>query len=82
MKHEKTIILRVTDWPRFSRTTTFTLDEKIFANEASLREHVEKRFGEGVLRRTGERSWEYRRRLPGPRFVWNLLALVLNRSYD
>jgi hypothetical protein len=81
MQFERTIRLRVIDWPRFNRTTTFDLDAAIFPAERSLRQHVQERFGEGVMHKVGEAEWEYRRTIRGPRFFWSMLAGLLNKSY-
>jgi hypothetical protein len=81
MNFERTMRLRITDWPRFNRTTTFELDEALFLTERSLREHVHSRYGDGMLHKVAEGEWEFRRRIPGPRLWWSALSKLLNKSY-
>lgn len=81
MKHEETITIRVVNWPRFCRTTEFTFDRKLFADERAISHFLLKRFGDGELERVAGHTWEYKRSIPGPQWWWKLLSIILNKSY-
>ena len=81
MKFEEVITLQVQNWPRFRRQTSFVLDVRLMPDERSIREYAHRRFGDGLLRKTGESQWTYERRISGPAWFWGMLGSVLNKSY-
>lgn len=81
MQFERTITLRVVNWPRFCITTTFKLDGNLFRDESALWQFALDRFGDGRLRHVEDDVWEYEREIRGPRWFWRGLAFILNKSY-
>ena len=74
--------VRVTNWPAFRRSTEFSLDRRLCADEAALAAWCATRYGAGRLLHIENDRWEYRRSMPGPDLLWDALAFILNKSYQ
>lgn len=81
MHFERTINLRVVNWPRFCLATDLKLDGELFRDESALRRYALDRFGDGRLRQVEEGVWEFEREIRGPRWFWRAIAFILNKSY-
>ena len=81
-RKEPDISLRVTNWPIYGRSRSFSISRVLFPTQDELRTWASGRFGEGRLTSVGENAWEYEREVPGPDGLWGLFTKLLGRSYD